>query len=293
MQQTPESRLAYLGFQRITPSRLLRPYVQSYWFFRRENPLRDSYQEYMHPRGGFGIIFNAGDPLYLDAKAVPEPIFLDGANTVSRKVGFQGHVELIGIRFYEGGAYPFLGMPLDEFRNETSLPDALAGPALLRLYEHLLEAQSNTTRISLLEEWLAGRLVPGKARNLLVPASLKMLRESQGRLSIPDLARELAISQRQLDRLYQSQVGISPKQYAQLLRIDTARLALKKMNGPSEPSLARLAADLGFYDQSHFIREFSAVIGITPYAYLKHNRSIVGRFSIPGGCQESRPTGLW
>jgi hypothetical protein len=168
MQQTPETQLAYLGFRLIPPSRYLRPYVQSYWYFRREEPLSASHQEYMHPRGGFGIIFNIGDPLGLDAKTVSEPVFLDGANTVSRAIGFHGHVELIGIRFLEGGAYPFLGEPLNEFRNETTLPDSLDRPDLLHLYARLQEAGSLTTRVGLLEEWLASRLLLGKKRSLLI-----------------------------------------------------------------------------------------------------------------------------
>jgi AraC-like DNA-binding protein len=67
---------------------------------------------------------------------------------------------------------------------------------------------------------------------------------------------------------------VSPKQYAQLLRIETARLALKHMN---KQTTTTVAAELGFYDQSHFIREFSSVIGMTPYAYLKrrHKQSDV------------------
>jgi AraC-like DNA-binding protein len=65
------------------------------------------------------------------------------------------------------------------------------------------------------------------------------------------------------------QVGMSPKQYARLLRVETARLALKRMRAPST---TYLAAELGFYDQAHFIREFSAVVGMTPYAYLKRSR---------------------
>lgn len=264
----PEVKLAYLGFQLISPGPLLRPYVRSYWYFRRETPLVAYHEEYMHPQGGFGIVFNFGDKLQLDAQDVAEPVFLDGTNSVSRKMGFLGQVELMGIRFYEGGAYPFLGVPLNELRNELSLLDALDRPGLLRLYARLRKAASLSARIHLLEEWLIGRLTLGKERSMLIPASLTMLRQREGCLPIPALAQTLAISQRQLERLYQSQVGISPKQYARLLRVETARLALKQMN---EQTTTSLAAELGFYDQSHFIREFRSVIGMTPYAYMKRN----------------------
>ncbi len=275
MPQTPESQLAYLGFQLVAPSQILRPYVREYWYLECEARLSAYHEEYMHPRGGFGIVFNLGDKVRLDAELIAKPIFLDGVNTVSRKVGFPGHVELIGISFYEGGAYPFLGIPLVELLNDTTFLDALDRPDLLRLHARLYEASSLLARIQLIEEWLISRLSLGKAQDPLIPASLTRLREREGQLPIPELARELAVSQRHLERLYQSQVGMSPKQYARLLRVETARLALKQMNGQST---AGLAAELGFFDQSHFIREFNAVIGMTPYAYVKrsHKRTASG-----------------
>ncbi|MBV9789603.1 MAG: AraC family transcriptional regulator, partial [Chloroflexi bacterium] len=72
------------------------------------------------------------------------------------------------------------------------------------------------------------------------------------------------------ERLYQCQVGMSPKQYTQLLRVEKARLALKRMR---QASTLNLAMELGFYDQPHFIREFSAVVGMTPYAYMKRSHT--------------------
>lgn len=267
--QSSEAPLAYLGFRLLSPGPSLRPYIRSYWQLRRQLSPLEYHQEYMNPTGGFGMVFNFGDPLHLDGVPVGEPVFLDGANTVSRKVGLQGRVELVGVRFYEGGAYPFLGPPLHDLRNETALLGALDRPGLLRLHAQLLEAGSTEARIRRLEGWLLNRLTLGRSPNPLIPISLARLRQDAGRLPIPELARELAVSQRHLERLYQSQVGMSPKQFAQLQRVEAARLALKRWRGLST---SRLAADLGFYDQSHFIREFRSVIGITPFAYLKQTR---------------------
>lgn len=189
MPQTPEARLAYLGFKLIPPGQLLRPYIRSYWYFRRETPLETYHEEFMHPTGGFGIVFNFGDPLHLDAQVIAEPVFLDGTNTVSRKLGFGSRVELMGVRFYEGGAYPFLAVPLNELRNEMSLGDALDRSGLLAFHARLYEAKSLAVRINLLEAWLMDRLSLGKERHEIVPVSLAMLRKADSYGSIPGLAR--------------------------------------------------------------------------------------------------------
>ena len=257
--------LTNLGFQLVPPSGDLRPYVQSFWSFRRPAPLLTFREEYMHPRGGFGVVFNFGDPVFLDGRLVKEPLFLDGANTLSRKMGFIGRVDLVGIRFREGGAYPFLGVPLHELRDAFTLLDVLDRRQLLTLHDRLTETAVLAHRFQLLDQWLLARLAQGQTRSLLIPPSLARLQAQAGQLPIPQLAEELAVSQRQLERLFQLQVGMTPKQYARLVRVETARLALKQ----HRESTTRLAVDLGFYDQAHFIREFRSVIGMTPTAYKK------------------------
>jgi AraC-like DNA-binding protein len=267
MIELAERQLAYLGFCRVKPSRLLQPYIRTYWHFRRDTPLTGYHEEYMHPTGGFGIVLNFGDEVALDGTGVKERVFLDGSNTISRKMGFYGTVDLMGIRFYAGGAYPFLDMPLHELQNETALVDALNDPSLIQLHAHLHDLETPQARIHVLEEWLMIRLTKGKERHPILAASLNVLEEREHPfISIPNIAREFAISQRQLERIYQTQVGMSPIQYSQLQRVEKARLALKQTAGQST---TRLAMELGFYDQAHFIREFKTVVGITPYKYLK------------------------
>lgn len=256
--------LAYLNFQHLEPSPVLRPFVWSFWTFRQER-LAGFSEEYMHSSGGFGLVFNFGDAPTLDAKPLTEPVFLDGANTRSRRMGFVGKVDLLGIRFAVGQARPFLGLPLSELCDTVALLEALRKPDLLALHGRLSESSRLSERVGLLEAWLMNRLTTGKTSSALIPISLAHLRQQT--LPIPQLAQELGVSQRQLERLYAAQVGMSPKHYARLVRVDGARVALK-----GAQSAAGVAVDYGFYDQSHFIREFSAVVGMTPAAYANRSK---------------------
>ncbi|MCA9912954.1 MAG: helix-turn-helix transcriptional regulator [Anaerolineae bacterium] len=269
MGQANQTSLDDLGFRLLLPGKLLRPYVRSYWYFRRDAPLWMPREEFMHPRAGYGIIFNFGDQLTLDGQPLSEAIFLDGSNTVSRKMGFSGRVELLGVRFHEGGFYPFLGIPLSEVRNEIALLDAFNHPSLRRLHHQMSETASMQGRFRLLDQWLLKRLAQGKDRDPLIPETLKTLQHSENSLSLAEVVQPFAISQRQLERLFQQQVGVTPKQYLLLLRIDRARMLLRRTHPETPVNLATLAADLGYYDQSHFIRQFRSVIGMTPNRYLK------------------------
>src|SRR5579871_3092500 len=147
MPQPPEAQLAYLGFRLIEHGPLLYPYVRHYWVFRRNTPLLDTHDEYMHPRGGYGMVFNFGGDLRLNMQPISDPMFLDGSNTVSRTMGFHGAVDLLGVSFRAGGAFPFLAIPLAELQNATTLLDALDSPSLMPLYARLHETTTLSGRI--------------------------------------------------------------------------------------------------------------------------------------------------
>jgi AraC-like DNA-binding protein len=93
-------------------------------------------------------------------------------------------------------------------------------------------------------------------------------------LSNPRLARVAGRSVRSLERLFRRQVQASPQQYLRRLRIRLACRAILDSRG----TLTEIAAGLGFYDQSHFVREFRREVGLTPGAY----RARYAGFSGPG-----------
>lgn len=88
-------------------------------------------------------------------------------------------------------------------------------------------------------------------------------------LRVGQLARELALGERQLRRRFAAAVGMSPKHYARAVRIRRA-IALARQPG----SWAAIAAAAGFYDQAHMIAEFHAIAGATPEALLAELRRV-------------------
>jgi AraC-like DNA-binding protein len=274
LSQEIETRLSYLGFQLIPPRPDLRPYVRAYWLMRRDQSLLGYHEEYMHALGNFGLVFNLGDDVRLNGQPITQQVFLDGTNSQSRKMGFTGHIHLLGIQFQIGSTYPFFGIPLAEMVDQISVVEVLGKNRMMPLYDRVQSAASLSQQIAVLEDWLVARLAVGREPNMLVWDSLRVIRSYGGILSIQQLAEWLFISQRQLDRLYQTQVGLSPKHYARLLRVDAARHALK---GVQTASLTDLGLQFGFSDQSHFIREFKSIIGMTPGDYLAHSRAVASK----------------
>ena len=81
----------------------------------------------------------------------------------------------------------------------------------------------------------------------------------------------LGVSARQLERRFEELVGVTPRFARKVARFQRAvDLALHQ----PDISLARLAAESGYYDQPHFTREFKALAGITPTAFLAERRDV-------------------
>lgn len=91
-------------------------------------------------------------------------------------------------------------------------------------------------------------------------------------LSMQELADQLDLSVSQLQREFKRLFGISPGQYLQEVRVGVARRLLES----GHESLANIAAQCGFYDQSHFTRQFKTSMGMTPLAYRRRFAPTVG-----------------
>ena len=180
-------------------------------------------------------------------------------------------VLIIGAHFKPGGAFPFLGLPANELADAHVDLDALWGSAANRLRERLCEARSSAERFQLLEEALLKRLSRrGTERHYAVSAALKMFAKHQGAPTVREASKYLGLSQRRFIEVFKAEVGLTPKLFSRIQRFQHTRAFIDR--NPA-PDWVALALDLGYFDQSHFIREFSEFSGLSPTDYLNRHQS--------------------
>ena len=149
-------------------------------------------------------------------------------------------------------------MPVSEFADGQVPADILWGKRAVELEERICSASTLHERIRLVERFLLEQL-----RRYAKEDTALLIRhvwDRRGQVAIGDMTREVGISERQLERRFLEGVGVEPKQFTRLARfLDSCRQIRKHAD-----SLTRIAHHCGYYDQSHFIRDFKRFSGLTP-----------------------------
>jgi AraC-like DNA-binding protein len=159
---------------------------------------------------------------------------------------------------------PLLGVPAVDLVGRVVPLDALPAPTARRLAAVLRDTNPEDLPRRL-AELLPEQQPPGAG---LLGAGIAALSVGDGHApaQVRETARRLAVSERQLRNLFAEGVGLSPKHYA---RIDRVRHVLARA---ATTTWAELAADTGYYDQSHMTADFRTLMGVPPRAFLTGRR---------------------
>jgi AraC-like DNA-binding protein len=165
------------------------------------------------------------------------------------------------------GAYRLLGLPMDALTGQlVDLTDVL-GTGSRRLADQLRDTPSWRQRFGLLDAYLLRQAQHGPDPSPEVAWAWRRLTATGGTLPIRRLAGEVGWSHKHLITRFKQQIGLPPKTAARLIRFGAVwrRLATRP---PARWDA--IAADSGYADQSHLIREFHQFTGATPTAFLAH-----------------------
>jgi AraC-like DNA-binding protein len=133
------------------------------------------------------------------------------------------------------------------------------------LYDRIMETDGLSSKIKILETYFLQQLKKNETRlkkvSMVRTLSQQILFDHQ-QLDLPALAKHSGLSERYIQKLYLSNIGISPSAFTSVMRFNKSLQLV--LNTPQ--SLTEIAYDCGYYDQAHFIKEFKKFTGITPSA---------------------------
>ncbi len=194
--------------------------------------------------------------------------FVSGLYPGFVRISSTGAAECIQIDFTPLGAYRFLGLPMHEISNRMVHLEDLGDPSLAELRDRLGETADWPARFALVETYLTTRLARGRGGSAAVSWAYRHILEFAGQARIGNIAARLEWSRKHLNSRFRQEIGIGPKTVARMARFNRALSASRR---PGACDWSQIAAECGYADQAHLVREFCEFAGMSPSMFAARN----------------------
>lgn len=270
--------------ERHDPTSSLMPYVAWYWGGTFNALARETFSQRVIPHGYVDLIIHLSDhhcdllgatgwgqsPAYTLIGLYPQPY----------EVVFSHQVRTFGIRFKPEGIYPLFGVPAAEFHAGFEDITLVLGHGFRAFCDQIREAPDTLARVSLTETYLRQRASRLIEEVPYLSQAAEFIRQARGDLEVETVQAQLGISLRQLQRQFKAKVGVSPKHYLRLARINEVQRLLEAGHCLN---LTQVAYQAGYTDQAHFIRDFKAITGETPGVFVRNRDEFLIHASLVEG----------
>ena len=252
------------------------PYVELFWEGHFNTDNAQLLPQKVLPNGYVEAIVHLSDlhcELPVDASyQLSSDSTLIGLFSQPYEVHFKGEVQAFGIRFKPEGLYPILGVPAAEAIDGFMDMEVLTGNDFKEYCNKLRAVSLPAERIALTEAFLQKRLEGSTPELYYLNQAAEMIRRRKGLISIEELAGKAYISPRQLEREFNQKIGVTPKRYMRLARLNEVNRLLRK---GGQLSLTAIAHDSGYADQAHFIRDFRHFTGEKPTVFIREREKFI------------------
>lgn len=261
-------------YRLFSPHPALSVYIDNYWILQALASPHHSLQEAIFVDGKADILFNFGVPYQRQtANHSPQEITrsnVDGQRLSPVMIQQIGAIDLIGVRFKIGGLAAFVRVPIHQLSNTVEPTETVFGRVMDELEQQLYDCRADVrAQVGLLDAFFLRQMHVENAHQIAGAIALDLAQQTSR--SIQDISHAYGYSIRTIDRFFQQTVGISPKTYSRISRLQQG---LRRLSANPHANLTEIALALGYHDQAHFTKDFKAFTGHTPATYrvLLENR---------------------
>jgi AraC-like DNA-binding protein len=264
-----------MSFERISPRTELRRHIECFWIVENTDP-SPAVQKII-PDGFPEMIFHFGDTylIKLNKKWTRQSRSLLGGQMTSYfSLKNTGVSSILGIKFKPAAIGLLFNIDMHPLTNRVVSLERLGHMDLIAFGDLLKNTGHHTNRIVAVEDYLSNYLRVDR-NDAVINAAVEQIFTSNGMAPVADICKQTGCSERQLERMFRKYVGLSPKLYSRIIRfahIFQVAQGRKEMNG-SELGIAS-----GYYDQSHFIKNFKAFAGEEPSGYFFDQSNLANFF---------------
>ncbi len=239
-------------YQEIKPSRRLDNVIDSFWTFS-SNKSRDK----------FKVLPDTCTDLIFDLKR--NKSFLSGVMSSYQLLETTNETDLIGIRFKIENFGCLSKIPLDQTKNLRIELSQIFPVKDLDILNQLGDLETIMSKVNFLESFIETSIKENYERqDQMILSVVQNIRSFNGVVNVRDLAKSHHISLRQLERRFKSYIGLTVKEFSNIVRFKNAK---KSIATSTETSLLEIAFDMGFFDHSHMTYEFKRISGENPSCF--------------------------
>ena len=259
------------------PSRRLSSFIKCYWVLVNNLEEVQGTPEVIMPDGCPEIIFNLAEPFKrhrADRVEIQPKAIVVGQMKGRVLVEPTRNVSLFGVRFDPSGLYPFVKQSIADLTDEIETVDTVFGRLGSELTERIRGARSINERIVIFENSLIG-LLKVRKNECLSARVAEVIHRNDGKIRIERLAETLDINWKTLERRFKKEVGITPKLFCRITRLQKI---LHLLNRERLTPWADIAYSFGYADQAHFINDFRQFSGVSPKTFISKENKISDSF---------------
>lgn len=242
--------------KRYAPSEALSTWVRHFWIASWDLTGKQPYPQHIVPNPCVNLIVEHGNT------------FFYGPSKQKFTYTIQDNGIVFGVKFKPGGCYPYLRTPISSLHGNPLHVEPILHVTSDELEDNLLGMKNDMEKVSYMDQLLCKHMPVKDDKAQFIGEIVSQIELNRDMLRVDDLAACFNIHTRQLQRLFNQYVGISPKTVIKLYRLQNAAESIEQ---GSHYDLVQLSQDLGYHDQSHFIKDFKSIIGSTPEDYVNNH----------------------
>jgi AraC-like DNA-binding protein len=256
-----------VNYKIIKPPQQLSDYVRFFWYLETNAATDKPFVHHAFAYPCPEIVFCYKGQFKYSLESGPEKILTSGifgqTQTFS-KVSSSAEFGVFGFYLYPHALPQLFRLPASEITNQSVDIKAFCGKEGEILEERIMLAPNNDHRLKLVCDFLESRLKNERTEYKQIFSSINLIPTTCRITSVRALAGNSFLSVRQFERRFKEFSGFSPKLFLRITRFNSV---LNKAF--QDKSLAQIAYECGYYDQSHFIHDFQKFSGHNPKEYFK------------------------
>jgi AraC-like DNA-binding protein len=216
-----------------------------------------------------------------------EPRYFDGqGQLLDWHDGFAGHVpprqgiiatsdgpvRCLMVNFYPSAFHRLFGGPVERFNGRMVPPEQVLDETAATLYSEVRATRDTHAALDAVEHFLQHCVA---SRTMHPPSPIArlehLIRERKGTVLVNELPELVGLSERQLQRRFKDEVGLSPKAFCSVVRFNHVYSVMKRKGRLD----LDVALSCGYFDESHMTKDLSYFLGKTPKRFVSLIRPMV------------------